>query len=344
MKAICKTQPAVGLELCEVPEPTPRYGEVLIKVSRTSLCGTDLHIYRWDSWAQSRLKPPLIIGHEFCGHVVAVGDGVEGLQVGDFVAGESHIVCGRCKPCREGQAHVCLNTRILGVDTDGCFAPLIAIPAANAQKTDPRIPPEVATVQDPLGNAVHTVLSGEIAGRSVLITGCGAIGLFSIAVARACGARQVFATEVRPYRRELAMRMGADAVFDPTRDDVLTAIRKATDGAGVDVGLEMSGHPSAIALLTEAIRPGGRISLLGLFAEPVPVDLNALIFKSVEIHAILGRRLYQTWETMQSLLVSGRLDVRPAITHELAWHEYEQAFELTASGTAGKVMLNWENA
>lgn len=239
---------------------------------------------------------------------------------------------------------MCLNTRILGVDTNGCFAPLIAIPAQNAQKTDPRIPPEVATVQDPLGNAVHTVLSGEIAGKSVLITGCGAIGLFSIAVARACGAERIFATEVRPYRQELARRMGADDVFDPTQEDVARRIREATDGVGVDVGLEMAGHPSAVALLAEAIRPGGRISLLGLFAQPVSVDLDALIFKSVEIHAILGRRLYQTWETMQSLLLSGRLDIRPAITHELAWHEYERAFELTASGMAGKVVLNWEEA
>lgn len=344
MKAICKTKPDVGLALCEVSEPTLGYREVLVRVSRTSLCGTDLHIYRWDSWAQSRLKPPLIIRHEFCGHIVAVGDGVEDLKVGDFVAGESHIVCGRCKPCREGQAHVCLNTRILGVDTDGCFAPIIAIPAQNAQKTDPRILPEVATVQDPLGNAVHTVLSGEIAGKSVLITGCGAIGLFNIAVARACGAERIFATEVRPYRQDLARRLGADDVFEPAREDVARRVREATGGVGVDVGLEMSGHPSAIALLKEAIRPGGRISLLGLFAQPVSVDLDALISKSVKIHAILGRRLYQTWETMQSLLLSGRLDIRPAITHELAWHEYERAFELIASGMAGKVVLNWEEA
>lgn len=344
MNAICKTEPRIGLTLCEVPEPVPRYGEVLVRVSRTSLCGTDLHIYQWDSWAQSRLKLPLIVGHEFCGHVVAVGEGVESLQVGDFVAGESHIVCGQCKPCREGQAHVCLNTRILGVDTDGCFAPLITIPAQNAQRTDPRIPPEVATVQEPLGNAVHTVLSGEVAGRSVLVTGCGAIGLFSIAVARACGAERIFATEVRPYRQELALRMGADCVWDPTREDVIHALMKATNGVGVDVGLEMSGHPSAIELLTRAIRPGGRISLLGLFTEPVSVDLNTLIFKSVTIHAIVGRRLYQTWETMQSLLLSGKLDVRPALTHELAWHEYARAFELLASGTAGKVILNWEDA
>lgn len=342
MKAICKTKPEAGLELCEVPEPTPAPGEVLVQVSRTSLCGTDLHIYNWDPWAQSRLNLPLIVGHEFCGHVVAVGEGVQGLQVGDFVAGESHIVCGRCKPCRLGQAHVCLHTRILGVDTNGCFAPLIAIPQANAQKTDPRIPPEVATVQDPLGNAVHTVLSGPIEGNTVLITGCGAIGLFSIAVAKACGATQVIATEVSPYRIELAKRLGADYVLDPTREDVLALIHRLTDGLGVDVALEMSGHPSAISLITQAIRPGGRVSLLGLFAQPVTVDLNMLIFKAVEIHAILGRKLYQTWETMQALLVSGKLDVRAVITHQLPWQEYEHAFELMATGKAGKVVLVWE--
>lgn len=342
MKAICKTQPGVGLELCEVDEPTLQPDTVLVRVLRTSLCGTDLHIYSWDPWAQSRLKPPLIVGHEFCGIVEAVGERVQHLQVGDFVAGESHITCGVCKPCRLGQAHVCQNTRILGVDIDGCFAPYIAVPAANAQKTDPRIPPEVATVQDPLGNAVHTVLTAPVAGSTVLITGCGAIGLFSIAVAKACGATRIYATEVRPYRRQLAEQMGADRVFDPQVDDVLSIIRRETDGLGVDVALEMSGHPSAVALITEAIRPGGHISLLGLFTQPVPIDLNALIFKAVQVHAILGRQLYATWEAMQSLLASGKLDIRPAITHILPWQEYERAFELTASGMAGKVVLNWE--
>ncbi len=342
MKAICKIEPDAGLELCEVPEPNPALGEVVVRVNRTSLCGTDLHIYNWDSWAQSRLNPPLIVGHEFCGYVEAVGEGVKGLKVGDFVAGESHIVCGRCKPCRLGQAHVCLHTRILGVDTDGCFAPLIAVPEANAQKTDPRIPPEVATVQDPLGNAVHTVLSGPIEGNTVLITGCGAIGLFSIAVAKACGASLVIATEVSPYRIELAQQMGADYVLNPMRNDVLAFVHRLTDGLGVDVALEMSGHPSSVNLITQAIRPGGRISLLGLFAEPTPVDLNTLIFKAVEIHAILGRKLYQTWDTMQALLASGKLDVRPAITHQLPWNEYEHAFELMKTGKAGKVVLIWD--
>ncbi len=342
MKAICKTRPGVGLELCEVAEPTLLPDTVRVRILRTSLCGTDLHIYSWDSWAQSRLKPPLIIGHEFCGIVEAVGERVHHLRVGDFVAGESHLTCGVCKPCRLGQAHVCQNTRILGVDIDGCFAPSIVVPAGNAQKTDPRIPPEVATVQDPLGNAVHAVMETPIAGSVVLITGCGAIGLFSIAVAKACGATRVYATEVRPYRRQLAQQMGADRVLDPQTDDVLDIIRRETDGLGVDIALEMSGHPSALALITEAIRPGGHISLLGLFTQPVPVDLNALIFKSVQIHAILGRRLHATWQVMQELLASGRLDIRPAITHVLPWQEYEQAFELAASGMAGKVVLNWE--
>jgi len=342
MKAICKTQVGVGLELCEVAEPVLQPDTVLVRVLRTSLCGTDLHIYAWDPWAQSRLKPPLIVGHEFCGVVEAVGERVQHLRVGDLVAGESHITCGICKPCRQGQAHVCQNTRILGVDVDGCFAPLIAVPAANAQKTDPRIPLEVATVQDPLGNAVHAVLTTPITGSTVLITGCGAIGLFSIAVAKACGATRIYAAEVRPYRRQLAAQMGADSVFDPQVDDVLGTIRRETDGLGVDVALEMSGHPSAIALITDAIRPGGHISLLGLFTQPVAVDLNALIFKAVQIHAILGRKLHATWEAMQSLLASGKLDIRSAITHVLPWQEYEHAFELTASGMAGKVVLNWE--
>ncbi|GIV10029.1 MAG: L-threonine 3-dehydrogenase [Fimbriimonadales bacterium] len=342
MQAICKTQPDVGLTVCEVPEPVLGRRDVLIRVARSSICGTDLHIYHWDAWASSRLKPPLIVGHEFCGYVEAVGDEVEHVQVGDFVAAESHIVCGYCKPCQLGQAHVCLNTRILGVDVDGGFAPYVAIPAMNACKTDPSLPPEVATVQEPLGNAVHTVTAADVRGATVLITGCGAIGLFSIGVAKALGAAQVIATEVRPYRAELALRMGADAVLNPATDDALGYILQATDGLGADVALEMSGHPSSIELITQAIRPGGEVSLLGLFAQQVSLDLNALIFKGVEVHAIIGRRLFHTWDVMQNLLHTGRLDVRPAITHELPWREYEYAFELMASGQSGKIVLNWE--
>ncbi|OYT71748.1 MAG: L-threonine 3-dehydrogenase [Armatimonadetes bacterium JP3_11] len=342
MKAICKTQPGVGLAVRDVPEPSLGRREVLVRVTRSSICGTDLHIYQWDAWASGRLKPPVIVGHEFCGVVVAVGDEVEHVQVGEFVAAESHIVCGHCKLCRLGQAHVCLNTRILGVDVDGGFAPYVAIPAMNACKTDPALPPEVATVQEPLGNAVHTVAAADVRGATVLITGCGAIGLFSIAVAKALGATRVIATEVRPYRAELATRMGADAVLNPTTDDVLGYVRRISDGLGVDVALEMSGHPASIELITQAIRPGGEVSLLGLFSQPVKLDLNALIFKGVAVHAIVGRRLFQTWEVMQSLLLSGQLDVRPAITHVLPWHDYEHAFELMASGQSGKIVLNWE--
>lgn len=339
MKAICKTRPAAGVEICEVPEPELQYGCVKVKVLRTSLCGTDLHIYNWDHWAASRMKPPLIIGHEFCGIIEEVGAGVEGFQPGDYIAGESHIVCGHCKQCRMGQAHVCQNTRILGVDVDGCFAPVIVVPAANAQKCDRSIPPEIATIQDPLGNAVHTALSGAIEGRSVLITGCGAIGLFSIGVARACGASKVIVSEVKPYRLQLAEAMGADLGLNPLTDDIHSAIARATNGQGVDVALEMSGHPSAIPLITDAIRPGGRVSLLGIFPDPVQVDLNALIFKGVDIHCILGRRLYQTWETMQQLLLSGKLDVRPVITHQLPYTEFERAVELTLNGEAGKIVF-----
>lgn len=342
MKAICKTRPAAGVQFCEVSEPVLRPGYVKIKVQRASLCGTDLHIYEWDSWAQGRMRPPLTIGHEFCGIVEAVGEDVEGFQPGDYVAGESHIVCGHCKQCRLGQAHVCQNTRILGVDVDGCFAPYVVVPAANAQKCDSRIAPEIATVQDPLGNAVHTTLSGPIEGRTVLITGCGAIGLFSIGVAKACGASQVIVSEVRPYRLALAEAMGADLLLNPQTDNIPQAIANATGSQGVDVALEMSGHPSALPLITESIRPGGRISLLGIFPSPVPVDVNALIFKGVELHAIVGRRLYQTWETMQHLLLSGQLDVRPVITHSMPYTEIETAIELMKRGESGKIVFTLE--
>ncbi|MFN4033335.1 MAG: L-threonine 3-dehydrogenase [Fimbriimonadales bacterium] len=342
MQAICKAQSGAGLTICEVAEPSVGRGEVLVRVVRSSICGTDLHIYQWDAWASSRLKPPLIVGHEFCGYVEAVGADVTSVQAGDFVAAESHIVCSACKPCRLGQAHACVHTRILGVDVDGGFAPYVVIPAPNACQTDPCLPPEVATVQEPLGNAVHTVSAADVRGATVLITGCGAIGLFSIGVAKALGAARVIATEVRPYRAELALRMGADAVLNPATDDALGYLLNATDNWGVDVAMEMSGHPASLELITHAIRPGGEVCLLGLFGQPVQVDLNALIFKGVEIHAIIGRRLFHTWELMQNLLYSGALDVRPAITHVLPWREYEHAFELMASGQSGKIVLDWE--
>jgi threonine 3-dehydrogenase len=340
MKAICKTRPAPGAELCEVEEPKLKAGHVLVRVLRTSVCGTDVHIYRWDPWAQSRLKPPLITGHEFCGIIEELGEDVEGLKVGDYVAGESHIICGHCLQCRLGQGHVCQNTRILGVDVNGCFAPYVVIPAANAQKTDRRIPPEVATVQDPLGNAVHTALSGPIAGATVLVTGCGPIGLFSIGVAKACAASKVIVTEVSPLRLQLAEAMGADVRLNPMQDDVLNVIQTETEERGVDVALEMSGHPSQLAIITRAIRPGGRISLLGIFSDTVQTDLNALIFKGVEIDCIVGRRLYQTWETMQHLLLSGQLDVRPAITHQFHYTEFNRAMELIQKGECGKVVFH----
>lgn len=342
MKAICKTRPAPGIELCEVEEPTLERGHVLVRVLRTSVCGTDVHIYRWDRWAQNRLKPPLVLGHEFCGIVEAVGEEVENLQPGDYVAGESHIVCGSCKQCRLGQAHVCQHTRILGVDVEGCFAPFIRVPAANARKTDPSIPPEIATVQDPLGNAVHAVFACPIAGATVLITGCGPIGLFSIAVAKAGGAAKIIVTEVSPYRLQLAEAMGADLRLNPLQDDVLGAIQEATDHQGVDVVLEMAGKPAVIPLLTQAIRPGGHIALLGIFSDSVLTELDTLIFKGVEIHCIIGRRLYQTWETMQSLLRSGRIDIQPVITHQLHYTEFAHAMELIEKGACGKVVFHVE--
>ncbi|MCL6623309.1 MAG: L-threonine 3-dehydrogenase [Fimbriimonadales bacterium] len=339
MQAIVKAQPAPGIEIREVPEPQVRPGWVKVCVRFASVCGTDLHIYAWDPWAASRIHPPRIIGHEFAGEVVELGEGVRSLREGDFVAGESHITCGKCRQCQIGQRHVCVNTQIIGVDVDGGFAPFIVIPEENARKTHPSIPPEIACVQDPLGNAVHTALAGPVENQDILITGAGPIGLFAIGICKALNARSVAVTEVSPFRINLAQKMGADLVINPAKEDV-RAILSSHYPKGVDGVLEMSGHPEALNLALQIVRPGGRVSLLGLFAEPrVSIALNDAIFKGLEIQCIIGRRLWQTWEKMGELLASGRLDVSPVITHRLHYLEFATAMELIARGETGKVVF-----
>src|SRR5579872_1045123 len=269
MLAVVKPEPKPGTEIRDVAIPKIGPTDVLVKVKVASICGTDLHIYNWDRWAQNRIHPPLIPGHEFCGEVAAFGDEVTSVKQGDFVSAEMHVACGKCFQCRTGEAHICQNVKIIGVDADGAFAEYVVIPESNIWKLDPEIPKEYASILDPLGNAVHTVLAGDIAAKSVAITGCGPIGLFSIAVARACGATSTFAIEVNEHRRKLAREMKADHVIDPSKENATASIMEKTGGLGVDVVLEMAGHPDAIRTAFDIVRRGGRISLLGLTSKPI---------------------------------------------------------------------------
>lgn len=340
MKALMKTGAGPGLEMVEVDVPTPGRGECLVKVEAASICGTDLHIYQWDEWASSRLNPPLIVGHEFAGRVVAVGDDVHHVKVGDYVAGEGHLFCGHCYYCRTGMAHVCEHGQIIGVDTDGCFAEYIRMPAVNMWKLDDDVPPAVGAIHDPLGNAVHTVMTAGVSGAHVAIVGCGPIGLCAIPVAKKLGAAAVFALDVNPYRRELAEQMGADAVLAAGPDeDPVSRVRELTRGLGADVVLEMSGHEAGIDSGLDMLRKGGRIVLLGLPSGAVTLDLTEkVIFKEVSLHGVNGRRLFETWYQMSQLLRGG-LDVTPVITHQFAMEDYEQAFATLMEGRCGKIVL-----
>jgi threonine 3-dehydrogenase len=340
MKAVVKAKAAPGVEIHDVPVPTPGPGEILLQVLRAGVCGTDLHIWEWDQWARNRMKPPTTVGHEFVGQVVELGPGVSGVTLGDRVSCESHVVCGHCTACRTGNGHVCENTRILGVDVNGGWAEYVAVPAANAWHAPENIPLEVQGIMEPLGNAVHTAFAGPLSACRIAVTGCGPIGLFAIAVARAAGASQVIASDVSPYRLELARKMNADAVIDVSKEDFTARVRELTDGRMLDGVLEMSGNAKAIRDGLAALRNGGRLSLLGLPRENFELDWNQLlIFKGITLHGIVGRRMYDTWYVMDNLLRTGRLDVRPAITHIMPMEKVDDAIAALRSGNAGKVVL-----
>ena len=340
MLAVVKPQAKPGVEIRDVAIPQIGLTDVLVKVKVASICGTDLHIYNWDRWAQGRIHPPLIPGHEFCGEVVAVGNEVTTVKEGDFVSAEMHVACGKCLQCRTGEAHICQFVKIIGVDADGAFAEYVRIPESNIWKLDPAIPIEYASILDPLGNAVHTVLAGEIAAKTVAITGCGPIGLFSIAVARAVGAAQVIAIEVNEHRRRIAKEMKADLVLDPTKDDVRQVVAERTAGAGVDVVLEMAGHPSAIRTAFDIVRRGGRISLLGLTSKPISLNFSEdIIFKGITVQGINGRRMYQTWYQMTALLKAGKLELHPVITDRMAMADFSKGMERLTTGEASKILL-----
>jgi threonine 3-dehydrogenase len=340
MLAVVKAEAAPGADLREVKIPGIGLTDVLVKVKVASVCGTDLHIYNWNPWAQHRIHPPLIPGHEFCGAVAAVGAEVTTVKEGDFVSAEMHVNCGKCYQCRTGEGHICQNVKIIGVDADGAFAEYVKIPESNIWKLDPAILPEYASILDPLGNAVHTVLAGEIAAKTVAITGCGPIGLFAIAVARAVGASTVFAIEVNDYRRRIAQKMKADYVLDPSTQDVKQIVFDITSGLGVDVVLEMAGHPDAVRTAFDIVRRGGRISLLGLTSKPITLNFSEdIIFKGITVQGINGRRMYQTWYQMQALLKAGKLDLHPVITDRLPMKDFSKGMDRLRTGEASKILL-----
>ena len=340
MFAIQKPGPAPGMKPIEAPVPSYGPKDVLIRVTAFAICGTDLHIWEWDPWAQSRIKPPLIPGHEFTGVVEAVGSEVRSVKAGDRVTAETHIFCGLCYPCRMNRAHLCQNVTILGVDRQGAFADYVSIPEQNVWKLHPNIPEEIAAIHDPLGNAVHTALAGPIAGLSFTVFGCGPIGCFSIAILKACGASFVAAVDKNTLRLDIARKMGADLIVDVNKAPVVPTILEATGGRGVDAMLEMSGHPDAFRDGFEVLTTGGRVSLLGIPSKPLEIDVaREVVFRGAVVQGINGRIIWDTWFRMEALLLSGKLDVSPAITHVLGWSDFEKAVELQRSGRAGKIVL-----
>jgi threonine 3-dehydrogenase len=341
MKALAKLRPEPGFTLIDAPIPTIGPTDVLIRVEKAGVCGTDHHIYAWDHWAQARMHPPVLIGHEFMGTVEAVGDAVRAVSVGDRVSAEGHIADLTCVLCRTGQAHICENVKIIGVDCDGAFAEFIAMPEYNVWKLDPAIPDEFAAVFDPLGNAVHTVMSAGVSGKSVVITGVGSIGLMAIPVARAAGAASVYAIDVNPSKLELAKRLGADETFDARTPGLVDEIKRRTNGDGVEVLLEMSGSGSAIDQGLQMVRNGGTAALLGIPGDSVNLNLaERIIFKGLTVLGINGRKMFETWYQTQALVKSGRIDLRPIITHVLPMREFDRAFELMRNGEAAKIVLD----
>jgi threonine 3-dehydrogenase len=324
----------------DVPVPIPGPDEVLIEVRAMSICGTDLHIYRWDPWAAAHVRLPVTVGHELCGLVVDRGEEVTDLEIGSLVSVESHVVCNRCSWCRTGRSHLCENTELLGIHRDGAYAEHVVVPAENAWTNPPDMPYSIASVQENFGNAVHTASTPNVAGKKVLVTGMGPVGLMTMATALALGARAVYATDVSDYRLELAEKMGASVALNPSRGDVAPLILGETRGEGVDVLLETSGAPSAIDSGFELLKPGGEAALLGLSSRPIEFNLDDhVIFKGATVYGIFGRKLWDTWYQARGLMGSGAIDLDPIITHRFAFDDFEAAFALMDSGQCGKIVL-----
>jgi threonine 3-dehydrogenase len=343
MRAIVKTRPGPGLEMIEVPEPEIEINDVLIRVERTGICGTDLHIEEWNEWAQQAVPAPLVIGHEFVGEVVEVGSNVNDFTPGEVVSGEGHVVCGRCRNCMAGRRHLCADAKGIGVNRPGAFAELIALPMTNVWHHDPGVDRDVAAIFDPFGNAVHTALQFPVLGEDVLITGAGPIGLMAAAVVRHAGARHVVITDVIPYRLELARTLGVSVALDVREGSVAETQAKLGMKEGFDVGLEMSGNPAALRDMLQNMSHGGRVAMLGIPDGPFEVDWSTVIFDQLTIRGVYGRQMYETWYMMTVMLQSG-LDITPVITHRFPSGRFEEAFAAIRTGETGKVLLDWGEA
>ena len=340
-KALMKSKPEPGLWLEEVPQPAIGSNDVLIRVDRTGICGTDAHIYKWDDWAQKTIPVPMAIGHEFVGEILEVGSDVADFRAGDVVSGEGHVVCGRCRNCLAGRRHLCADTKGIGVNRPGAFAECLALPMTNVWHHHPSVDRDVAAIFDPFGNAVHTALSFPVLGEDVLITGAGPIGIMAVAVVKHAGARFIVITDVNEYRLELAKKMGATLVLNVRNASIRQAQRQLGMKEGFDVGLEMSGHPAAFRDMIDNMCHGGKIAMLGIPSQEIAVDWKKVVFNMLTIQGIYGREMYETWYKMTVMLQSG-LDIRPVITHRFHYTEYEKAFEVVMSGNSGKVILHWK--
>ena len=340
MKAFVKREAAKGLWLEEVPEPNPGINDVKIRVLATGICGTDLHIYDWDSWAQATIPIGLTIGHEFVGEVVEVGSNVTDFHPGDLVSGEGHVVCGRCRNCLAGRRHLCAHTLGTGVQRNGCFAEFIVLPMTNVWRHSPEVSREIAAIFDPLGNAVHTALAFPVLGEDVLVTGAGPIGIMAAAVAKHAGARHVIISDPNAYRRALAEKVGVSRAVDPRVTPLAAVMAELRMTEGFDVGLEMSGNSHAFRDMLAAMSHGGKIAMLGIPSEPIAIEWNQVIFNQLTLRGIYGREMYETWYKMTVMLESG-LDISGVITHRLPWSDFEQGFDAMRSGSSGKVVLDW---
>ena len=341
MKALVKTHAKPGLWLEDVPAPVTGINDVLIRVHKTGICGTDLHIYNWDAWAQKTIPVPMVVGHEFVGEVIGIGSNVNDFQVGDIVSAEGHVVCGRCRNCLAGRRHLCADTKGIGVNRAGAFAEFIAVPMTNVWHHQPTVDREVASIFDPFGNAVHTALSFDVLGEDVLITGAGPIGIMAAAIVKHAGARHVVITDVNDYRLALAKKMGATVALNVKTGNLRETQKELGMKEGFDVGLEMSGNPQAFRDMIEAMAHGGKIAMLGIPSEQIAIDWNKVVFNMLTIKGIYGREMYETWYKMSVMLESG-LDIRPVITHRFHFTEFEQGFEAMLSGQSGKVILDWK--
>lgn len=343
MKALVKAKSEPGLWLQDIPEPQIGINDVLIKVHKTGICGTDLHIWKWDAWAQKTIPVPMAVGHEFVGEIVEVGANVHDFFPGQVVSGEGHVVCGRCRNCLAGRRHLCADTKGVGVNRPGAFAEYLALPMTNVWVHSPQVDREVASIFDPFGNAVHTALSFDVLGEDVLVTGAGPIGIMGAAIAKHAGARYVVITDVNPWRLELARKVGVTLAVNPREKSLKDVQRELGMKEGFDVGLEMSGNPHAFRDLVANMAHGGKVALLGIPAEPMAIDWNAVIFNMLTIKGIYGREMYETWYKMTVMLESG-LDIRPVITHRFDFRDFEKGFQAALSGESGKVILDWASA